>query len=154
MSYRLEKQPNGKNSLIIDGWGLGMAQDPYSGINRLFGVNLNTPGEVSVGYPITQSTISGATMATPIAKSVRHFSYTAPAAALGSAQSYATLDTSGQVFESTSITGTWTYLSSSASSSGASNLDGICYWLGYLFKTRGANIDYWNGSTWTNGWTT
>lgn len=156
MTYRLEKEPNGKKAIIIDGWEKGMAPDPYSGINRLFSANLNTPGEVSVGYPITTSTLSGGgqSLGVPIARSTRLFSYGSAGVPVGSPQSFAILDANGRVWESTSFAGTWTFLSSSNSVSGSSPLDGISYWLGYLFKTRGANIDYWNGSTWSTAWKT
>jgi len=152
MGYRIEKEPSGGTAIVIDGWEKGTSQDPYSGINRMFSVNLNVPGEVSVGYPITTSATSGATLTKPIARSTRYFSYGSPGSASASPQSFAILDSAGHVFESTSITGTWTYLSSGVSLTGASASEGLVYWSGYLFKTRGANIDYWNGSTWANAW--
>lgn len=156
MSYRLEKEENGGTAIVIDGWEKGTAPDPYSGINRMLQVDLTVPGEVSVGYPITTSTTSGATLSAPVARSTRFFSYTSPGVPTGSPQSFAILDDNGHVFESTSITGTWNYLASNSSlpSSGGAISDGIAHWLGYLFKTRGANIDYWNGTTWSNGWYT
>lgn len=154
MAYRLEKEPNGKEAIVIDGWENGISPDPYSGCNSMLGVNLETPKEISVGYGITQNATSGATLATPIARSTRLFTYNTPGIPAGSPQSFAILDASGQVFESTSIAGTYAYLSSNATTSGSSNLDGMAHWLGFLFKTRGANIDYWNGSTWANGWQT
>ncbi len=155
MAHRWEKEENGEYALVIDGWENGIAPDPYSGINRLSQANLDVPGEISVGYPITTSTTSGGTLGNPIADSTRYFSYGSPVAAAPDApQSFAILDATGFVWESTSITGTWARLSSSSSESSAGPTDGLAYWLGYLFKTRGTNIDYWNGSTWTNGWST
>lgn len=161
MAYKLEKEPTGKYALVIDGWQEGIAADPYSGINRMRVVDLETPGEVAVGYPITTSTTSasgGVTLSTPIADSTRWFGYTASGAfsgsPSGSPQSFAMLDSAGYVWESSSITGTWTALQSNSTVTGATADDGLAYWLGRLFKTRGANIDFWNGSTWTNGWQT
>ena len=156
MSYRLEKEPNGEQALVIDGWEKGIGPDPYSGMGKMLGVNLEVPGEVSVGYGLTTSVTSGGTLGKPIDSSTRFFpTYTTPVGIpTGSAQSYAILDDSGQVWESTSITGTWTFLTSSNSTSGSSDKDGVAYWLGYLWKTRGANIDYWDGSTWHAGWKT
>lgn len=151
---RYEKEPSGDYAIVIDGFDKGIAPDPYSGTNSLLSVNINTPGEVSVGYPLTANTTSGATLGPPIADSVRFFGYGSPGAPTGSPQSFAMLDSNGRVWESTSITGTWTFLASGETHSGASSTDGLAYWLGYLFKTRGANIDYWDGSTWTNGWQT
>lgn len=154
MAYRIEKEPNGGNVIIIDGWADGIAPDPYSGINRMLAVNLEVPGEVSVGYPITASTTSGGTLGVPIADSTRYFpTYVTQGTGTGSAQSYAILDASGQVWEATTISGTWTFLSSSNSTTGSSNLDGIAYWNGYLFKFRNNAIDIWNGSSWYKvGW--
>lgn len=153
MAYRIEKEQNGKNAIVIDGWEKGTAPDPYSGIGEMLSVDLETPGEVSVGYGITTSSTSGGTLGKPIARSTRYFpTYVSQGIPTGAAQSYAMLDASGQVYESTSITGTWTFLSSSNSTVGSSNLDGIVYWLGYLFKFRNDKIDYWNGTTWSTGW--
>lgn len=152
MAYRWEKEDE-EDVLVIDGWE-GIASDPYSGMNYMLGVSLETPGEVAVGYPITASTISGATIGKPIARSTRFFpTYGTPVGIpSGSAVSYAILDDGGQVFEATSITGTFTFLSSSNSTTGSSNKDGIAHWLGYLWKFRNNAIDYWNGTTWVTGW--
>lgn len=154
MAWRLEEEPNGGQAIVIDGWEQGTAQSPFGGLNRMRSVNLSVPGEVSVGYPVTPSTVSGATLGSPIADSTRLFSYGTPAVPASSAQSYAILDDDGHIFEATSITGTWNYLSNNATLSQASHLDGCAYWLGYLFKTRAGNIDYWNGTIWVNAWKT
>ncbi len=153
MAWRWEKEESGDYAIVIDGFSDGIAQDPLKGMTRMNQVSIEVPGEVSVGFPLFASTVSGATMAAPIAGSVRYQSYTAQTP-VGSIQSWAILDESGQVFEATSYTGTWTYLSSGVSLTGAGSTDGLAFWLGYLFKTRGANIDYWNGTTWSNAWVT
>ncbi len=126
----------------------GIAPDPYTGLNKLTQVNLEVPNEISVGYPITTSTTSGGTLGKPIARSTAWFAAYGSAVANGSPSRFAMLDATGQVYESTSITGTWTLLATSNSTTGSTSSDGIAYYLGYLFKTRGANIDYWNGTTW------
>lgn len=155
MAYRFEKEQNGEIALVIDGFDKGIAPDPYSGMNKLNTVDLETPGEVAIGYPFTSNETSGASLGNPIAKSVRYFpTYATPTGGTGAAQSYAILDASGRVWESTSITGTYTFLSSSNLTTSSSANDGVVYWLGYLFKTRGTDIDYWNGSTWATGWQT
>lgn len=156
MSWSIEKEENGKSAIVIK-FGEATALDPYSGFGRMFDVDLSVPGEVSVGYPITTSTLSGGgqSLGTPIADSTRWFGYGSSGyVPSGSPQSFAVLDGNGRVWESSSITGTWTFLSSSNSVSDSSLNDGVAYYLGYLFKTRGANIDYWNGSTWSQGWQT
>lgn len=75
MAYRMEQQPNGGTDIIIDGWERGIAPGPYSiyvpsalgpvqntGIVDLSYVNITgIPGEVSVEYPLTNSTMSGGT---------------------------------------------------------------------------------------------
>lgn len=156
MAYRFEKEDNGEYALVIDGWSDGIAPDPYSGMNRMFSVNLNVPGEVSVGYPITASTLSGggSSLGDPIARSTRWFGYGTPGVPSGSPQSYAILDVNGRVWESPSMTGTWTFLSSGNSVTNSSANDGVIYWSGYLFKTRGTAIDYWNNTTWDSTWET
>lgn len=148
MAWRTEKEANGDTAIVIDGWDKGTAPDPYTGTGRMIQVDLTVPGEVSAGYPITANATSGATLAVPIADSVRFFAYTTPGVPTGSPQSFAILDDGGHVFESTSITGTYAFLATANSTTNSSNLDGIAYWLGYLFKTRGTAVDYWNGSTW------
>lgn len=152
MAWRLEKEENGEECIVIDGWSNGIAPDPYSGINRMYGVNLTVPGEVSAGYPITTSTLSGggSSLGDPIARSIRWFGYASPGTASGSPQSFAILDANGRVWEASSYSGTFTFLSSSNSTTNSSANDGIAHYLGYLFKTRAGAIDYWNGTTWAN----
>lgn len=153
MAWRIESQTEEATEIIIDGWDKGSAPDPYSGINRMYAVNLATSGEVSVGYTITANATSGATLGTPIADSTRFFAYGSSGyIPVGSAQSFAILDTTGFVFESTSITGTFAYLSSNHIETNAGGTDGLAYWMGYLWKTRGAAVDYWTGSAWVQGW--
>lgn len=152
MAYRIEEEEDGTQALIIDGWTSGIAPDPYSGTGRMRSVNLNVPGEISVGYPITANVISGATLGTPIADSTRFFLNYTDVNPAGFAKEFAILDTNGRVFSATSISGTWTFLSSGESHTGATAGDGLVFWLGYLFKTRGTAIDYWDGSTWHNSW--
>lgn len=150
MAYRLEKEPNGEYAIVIDGWENGIAPDPYSGINRMSSVNLNVPGEVSVGYPLTASTTSGATLGVPIARSTCYFTnYQTAIPAAGEPTRFAILDNNGRVWESTSVSGTFTFLSNGNSNTGASSLEGVAYWCGFLLKTRGSSsIYFWNGTTW------
>lgn len=155
MAYKLEKEPNGDTALVITFDG-GIAPDPYSGVNLLQQIDLETPGEVAVGYPLTSIATSGATLSRPIARSTRYFpTYAMPSvSANGNEQSYAILDVNGRVWESpnSDFTGTWTFLSTANSTSNSGSLDGLAYWLGYLWKFRYNAIDYWNGSTWVVGW--
>lgn len=154
MAYKIIKEGEDREAILINGFDKGIAPDPYSGMNRMFQVDFSVPDEVSVGFKITANATSGGTLGVPVADSTRLFTYGTPGVPTGSPQSFAMLDTGGQVWESTSIAGTWAFLSSSNSTSGSSLNDGICYWLGYLFKTRGANLDYWDGSTWHTAWKT
>jgi hypothetical protein len=141
MAWRIEG-----NDIVIDGWENGISKDPFSGIQKMTQVNLAVPGQASVGFPLTASTVSGATLGKPISKCVQFSS--------GAASAYYILDHTGQVFSATSLTGTWTYLSTGVTLTGAGSTDAIFFWKGYLFKTRGANLDYYSGGSWTNGWQT
>lgn len=152
MAWKVEVEPNGDEAIVITFPNSGIAKDPYSGLNKLYSVNLSVPNEISVGYPITTSTTSGATLGVPCARSVCWFAAYKSVAANGSPARFAILDKDGHVFETTSITGTWTFLSSSNSTTGSTANDGIAYWLGYLFKFRNGSVDYWDGTTWTTAW--
>lgn len=147
MSYRIETEQSGVKAIVVSGWEAGIAKDPYSGVANLLNVNLSVPDEVSVGYPITTSTQSGATMQSPIHDATQY--------AAGSAVAYYMLDSASKVFKATSISGTWTYLSTSNTATGAdANNQGLAYWKGYLFKFRSGKIDYLAGGagTWVSGW--
>ena len=142
MAWHIEQNTG---DLVIDGWDKGIAPDPYSGANQIYNANINTVlGEVSVGFPLTAASTSGATLGVPISR--------ATALSAGSLVGYFILDDTGQVFSSTTMTGTWTYLASNSTLTGASSLDCLFYYKGYLFKTRTDHLDYWTGSTWVNGW--
>ena len=145
MAWHIEKETG---DIIIDGWEKGISSSPYGGMGLMDAVDLSVPGEVAVGFTVTSSTISGATMTSPIARSTRWFGYGTPAIPAYSLRSFAILDDSGQVFESTSLTGTWTFLSSGNTKTGASAKDGLAYWMGYLWKFQDNTIYFWNNSTW------
>lgn len=151
MAWEFEKETG--DIVITFPQGKGIAPDPYSGMNRMYQVNLTVPNEVSVGYPITTSTTSGVTLGVPCSRSIAWFAGYTSAAAAGSPSHFAILDKDGHVFEATSMTGTFTFLSSSNSTTSSSVNDSISYYLGYLFKFRNDSIDIWNGSTWYKvGW--
>lgn len=139
MAWRIEGQ-----DVVIDGWENGIGKDPFSGFVNMTEVNLAVPGQASVGFPLTASTISGATLGKPISKCIQFSG--------GAASQYYILDHTGQVFNSSSLSGTWTYLSTSATTAGSGTTDAIFFWKGFLFKTRGGNLDYYSGGAWTNGW--
>lgn len=158
MAYRFEKEANGEYALVISrGANEGSAASPYEGLNNLSAVNLNTPDEISTGYTITTSATSGGTLAPPIARSTSFLTYLSQIPS-GAPQYFAILDENGRAWQQNSttgaISGTWTFLSTGESHAGAGILDGCTYFLGYFFKTRGANIDYYDGTTWTNAWQT
>lgn len=70
MSFRNEKEANGGTAIVLDGFEKGIAPNPYSGIQDIRQSNITSiPGIGIVGYPLTQSTTSGATLGRPIAKS-------------------------------------------------------------------------------------
>jgi len=151
MAWRIDET----GDIVIDGWEKGIADNPYNGINTLTQVNIATiPGEVSVGFPATSSTTSGGTLGKPIARAT---GFTSGAAATGNADAYYILDASSQVWKSTSLTGTWSFLSTSNTTTGADATNqGLAYWKNYLFKFRNNSIDYLasGAGTWVSGWNT
>lgn len=156
MSYSVQKEENGTPAIVISGWTDGISKSPYDGVNRMLQVNLNIPGEVSVGYPITSSTVTG-TLGIPIHDTTQ-FSF-------GSATAnYILTTTSGAeslVFKSStgSPTATWSALTSSNTNTGGTqNNQGLVFWnvgtSGYLFKFRNGHIDYLAGGSgsWVTNW--
>jgi len=56
MAYRLEQEPDGKESIVIDGFQEGIADDPYQGLSDVRNVNIITiPGEASVNFQTYKS---------------------------------------------------------------------------------------------------
>lgn len=148
MAWRIDQETG---DLIMDGWDKGIAGDPYTGIQDMRTVNIDTvPGEVSVGFTLTANTTSGATLGIPIDRAT---SFTN-----GVATAYLILDATGNIFKSTTLTGTFS--SVGATTTNASATDGIAVWKGYVFHFRDGNIDYAtiNASgtvgSWTNAWQT
>lgn len=153
MAWRFEKTSTGVD-LVIDGFTDGIGKNPFEGPAQLSQVNtVSMPGASIVGFPITNSTTSGGTLGAPISRA------TAYSSATGAATDYFILDSSGQVWTSTSLTGTWTFMNLSNSTTGAKTTDAIVVWKNYLFKFRNNAIDYitpsggsWAAGTWVVGW--
>lgn len=157
MAWRIEETKTGVD-IVIDGFTEGIAPDALSGMADMRQVNIdNAKKYIFGGYDITNSTVSGATLGVPCSRSTMYTSYgVGGGGASGStgATRYAILDVGGQVFEASSFTGTWTFLSASNTTTSSSSKDSIAYWKGYLFKFRNDKIDYWDGSVWTSAWKT
>lgn len=144
MAWHIDPQ-NG--DIVIDGFDKGIADSPYDGIQDMRNINIQTvPGEVSVGYGITVSTLSGggSSLGIPCSRATQFAS--------GSATNYYILDANGRVWNASAFNGTWTFLSTSNSTTGSSSSDAIAFWKGYLFKFRSDSIDYYSGGTWVTGW--
>lgn len=160
MTYRYEG-----NDLIIDGWEKGIADGPYAvltttsmgpvnntGTAFLSNCNiLGVPGEISVGFPLAQATVTGAhSIQTPYHKASQ-------ASGAGLVANYYLLDSSGNVFSTNGADdGTWAYMSQVGT-----NLDvtgdslgdeGMVWWKDYLFVIRFDKIYYStdNGATFTD----
>ncbi len=147
MAYRLEKEPNGDTAIVIDGWDKGMAPDPYSGLGTMLSANLSTPGEISVGYPLSFNVLGTGTLNWPIHKAIKETA--------GTATGYFILDSASQVWSSTTYNGTFSFLSTSNTTTGATLTNqGLAYWKGYLIKFRNSHIDYLAGGagTWVSTW--
>lgn len=146
MSYRLEKEPTGKNSIIIDGFDKGIAASPYQGISNI--QNLDAayyPGVAYVNYRRQASNLAGGTwfagthsvnvsgnsgwifsapsstvMANPIAKAV------SPAGLIY------ILDDTGQIFKQTAVNSSaFGELEGGTGRFGNGN-KGLAYWNNYL----------------------
>lgn len=143
MSYTIDS----KGEITINGFEKGTSQDQYKGMGKMLGVNLDTLGEVSVGYPLTLNALGTGTLNTPIHKAMAQTS--------GVATAYYILDSASQVWKSTTYNGTFSFLSTSNTTTGATATNqGLAYWKGYLFKFRNGAIDYLAGGagTWVTGW--
>lgn len=146
MAYHIDPE-NG--DIVLDGFDKGVADDPYSGLGDISQCSIAVPNEISVGYTITANATSGATLGIPIARSTRFFNYGTPGIPAGtSAQSFAIVDKTGQVFEATSYAGTWTFLANGNTTISATTNIGLAYWLGYLWKFQGVEVYYWNNTVW------
>lgn len=154
MSYTFEKENNGEKAIVISGWNKGIAPDPYSGIGKMLTVDLSTPGEVSSGYGLTLNTLGAGTLNTPIHRAMKQVN--------GVATLYFILDAASQVWSSSTYNGTFSFLSTSNSTTGATAANqGLCYYVprsgianSYLFKFRNDSIDYLKlgTGTWVVGW--
>ncbi len=135
MAYRKEKEPNGQYAIVIDGWTNGIASDPYSGMGKMLTTNLSVPGEVSSGYSLTANALGAGTLNTPIHRAINQTG--------GTATAYFILDSASQVWSSSTYNGTFSFLSTSNTTTGATATNqGLAYWKGYLFKFRNGSIDY------------
>lgn len=155
MAYSIVKEQTGNTAIVINGWTSGTSADPYSGIGRMLTSNLSVPGEVSSGYPLTANIIGAGTLGIPIHRAIKE--------AGGVATAYFILDASSQVWSSSTYSGTFSFLSTSNSTTGATATNqGLVYWIprsggtGYLFKFRNDKIDYLaaGAGTWQTGWQT
>jgi len=140
MAYRLEG-----SDIVIDGWENGIAESPFKGISDMRVANINNiPGTVGVGYSLTSATLSGggSSLGRPYYKAVDTTTHT-----------YYVLDTNGRVWSAPSLAGTFTYLSSGDSLTGAGQSQmGLVFWHGYLIRFRNDSIDWYSGGTWHIGW--
>ncbi len=145
MAWHTEK--NGQ--IVIDGFEQGIAPDPYSGMTAMRKVNVNTVlKEVSVGFGLTDSTITSGTLGVPIHRATK--------TVLGQGIQNYICDASGQVFKSSNGTESATWATTSAPTTGATaNNQGMAYLTkgtGYLFRFRQTSIDYYTGTAWVTGW--
>lgn len=147
--YRYEKNDSGGTDLIFDGWEKGLGDSPYLGMTDIsYGNISNVPGEVSVNFPLTTTTVSGGTMDKPLHKAVSYVEGT------GTVDTYFILDANGQVF-STSDGTTWTY-KGTVGSGGVyvEGQSGLTYWKGYLLIFWGTKVYYTTDGTAPTDWTT
>lgn len=158
MAYRLEG-----NDIVIDGWERGISDGPYQiqvpgalgPVNQTGTVDLSygnisgIPGEFSVQFPLTVSTLAGGTLK-PVVQITRRLDPTSG----GTVVKYYLIDNSGQIWKSNTAgnTVTWTR----TGTIGGTNYYAICWWQSYLFtfvdgkiyysSDEGANNTDWSSS--------
>ena len=142
MAVRIEKEENGKQAIVIDGFEAGISESPYSGIPSLKNLNINyLKGATYVNYKrqaVTLSAGGGITMGKP-----KYFTQSP-----GASPTYYILDDKGQVWSGSSST--FTHISGNhTASSGLGN--GIAYWKDYLFVFGTNYIDVCGNGTGTGG---
>lgn len=149
MAYRYEQTPVGTD-LVIDGWDKGIGDSPYLGLTDIsYGNTSNVPGEVTVNFPLTTTTVTGGTMDKPLHKAVE-----IDAGAGGTVSEYYILDAKANVFYSTDGT-TWTFGSNPPSSAiYVEGNSGMVWWKGYLLVFYSTKV-YWssNGGASFTDWT-
>ena len=75
--YHVEKNQEGKEEIVIDGWEKGIATSPYNGIGHLKNVNITTvPGEASVNFARTLQSQVAITSGTFTADATNDVQYT------------------------------------------------------------------------------
>ena len=152
MAWRIEKEENGGQAIVIDGWTNGMAADPYSGLQTMLTADLATPGEIASGYNVTVNTITSGTVNWPIHRAIHQVA--------GVATAYFILDVASQVWTSTTYNGAFALTGTGNVTTGATATNqGLVYWIppsggsGWLFKFRNDKIDYLAGGSgnWATG---
>lgn len=153
MSYRIEPTSKTTQDIVIDGWEKGISAGPYQifvpsalgpitqtgMVDLSYGNIVGIPGEFSVQFPLTASTVTGATMDIPnqVATQIDN-------SAGGTVTGYFQLDDKGQVF-SAGVSGgaiTWTYMATLGSGLSVTGDKGCCYWQGNVFVWVGSHIWY------------
>lgn len=126
MSYRFEKNQNGQQDLVIDGWEDGIAVSPYKGLANIKNLNIKYyEGITYVNYKRLAATMNTSALGRP------QYSCKSPAGLI-----YISDDTAGGgiIWKQDAVNG-----SSFSPLTGASNtspLIGLAFWNNYLFVFR------------------
>lgn len=159
MSYRIEPTSKTTQDIVIDGWEKGISAGPYQifvpsalgpitqtgMVDLSYGNIIGIPGEFSVNFPLTASTIvtsGGVAMVTPI-----QIATEIDAGSGGTVSAYYLLDGKGQVFSTPGTLSagaiTWTWVGQAGSNSvEIIGNSGMVWWQGFLFVIRGTKIYY------------
>lgn len=130
MAYRYEKNQNGEEDLVIDGFEKGIADSPYLGIANIRNLNIKYyPGVAYANYKRKPATISGGTFAQP------QFS------CVGNTGIKYVIDGLGQIWKQASLNSSTFNLLGSSPTTGASG-QGIAFWQNYLVVFRQNFIDF------------
>lgn len=139
MAYRNEKERNGRNAIVIDGWEKGIADSPYGGISSLKNLNVSfLTGSTYVNYKRLPVTLTGS-------MGIPKFYTQSP----GNTPTYYMVDDKGQVWVGTNGGATWTLLTGNHT---GTNLGyGIAYFKDYLFVFGNNYLDVCGNGTGPGG---
>lgn len=137
MAYRYQKNNNGEQDLIIDGFEKGIADSPFVGIGNIRNLNVKYyEGVAYVNYKRKACTITGATMALP-----RY-------ACKGNTGIIYISDENGNIFKQTAINGS-TFAALTGLSGGASV--GLQFWNNYLLAWASDSLNICGDGTGDGG---
>ena len=62
MAYRIEKESNGEQAIVITGWEKGVGSSAEKGLQLVQNASLEIEGELAFGWPISNQTIASGSL--------------------------------------------------------------------------------------------